>query len=72
LKADPAVAAPSFARQTRQPLRRLANAALLELTPFGRGFKLAGCTLQSGDAKLPPVAAKVMPTFAHMRSPGRL
>ncbi len=67
---DPAHVALSFARQTGQPCASC-HTAFPELTPFGRRSKLAGYTLQGGDAKFPPIAAMVMPAFTHMQSPGR-
>ena len=67
---DRAGAVPSFARQTGQPCASC-HTAFPELTPFGRRSKLAGYTLQGGDAKFPPIAAMVMPAFTHMQSPGR-
>jgi len=67
LTVEPASAVPSFARQTGQPCAAC-HTAFPELTPFGRRFKLGGYTMQGGDAKYPPVAVMVMPTFTHTQS----
>ena len=65
---DQAQAIPSFARQTGQPCAAC-HTAFPELTPFGRRFKLSGYTMQGGDAKLPPVALMLMPSFTHSEAP---
>ena len=64
---EPASAVPSFARQTGQPCAAC-HTVFPELTPFGRRFKLSGYTLQGGDAKLPPIAAMLIPTFTHTQA----
>ncbi|MBV8576466.1 MAG: hypothetical protein JOZ58_15725, partial [Acetobacteraceae bacterium] len=48
-----AVSLPLYARQTGQPCATC-HTAFLELTPFGRRFKLGGYTLGGGDWKGPP------------------
>lgn len=58
----PALAVPSFARQTGQPCAAC-HTDFPELTPFGRRFKLNGYTLEGGDSKLPPIAGVVQSTF---------
>lgn len=63
----PAEAVPSFARQTGQPCSAC-HTAFPELTAFGRRFKLSGYTLEGGDAKLPPLAAMLMPGYTHTKS----
>ena len=63
----PADAVPSFARQTGQPCAAC-HTAFPALTPFGRRFKLSGYTLEGGDAKLPPLAAMLMPGYTHTKS----
>lgn len=50
-----ALALPLYARQTGQPCATC-HTAFLELTPFGRRFKLGGYTLTGGDWKGPPFA----------------
>jgi hypothetical protein len=64
----PAVAIPSFARQTGQPCAAC-HTAFPELTPFGRRFKLSGYTLSGGTSKLPPFAAMLLPTYSHTQAP---
>jgi len=64
---QPASAVPSFARQTGQPCAAC-HTAFPELTPFGRRFKLSGYTMQGGDAKFPPVAVMIMPSFTHTQA----
>jgi hypothetical protein len=59
-----AVALPLYARQTGQPCATC-HTAFLELTPFGRRFKLGGYTLDGGDWKGPPFAVMLQPTFTH-------
>jgi hypothetical protein len=53
---EPAFAVPSFARQTGQA-RVGRHIAFPELTPFGRRFKLMGCTMQGGDRLRPAECA---------------
>jgi len=60
----PAAALPLYARQTGQP-RATCHSAFLELTPFGRRFKLGGYTLHGGDWKGPPFAVMLQPTFTN-------
>ena len=50
-----AVSLPLYARQTGQPCATC-HTAFLELTPFGRRFKLGGYTLDGADCKGPPFA----------------
>jgi hypothetical protein len=45
---------PLYARQTGQPCATC-HTAFLELTPFGRRFKLGGYTLGGGDWQGPPL-----------------
>src|SRR5215470_8088977 len=59
-----AVALPLYARQTGQPCATC-HTAFLELTPFGRRFKLGGYTLGGGDWSGPPFAVLLQPTFTH-------
>jgi hypothetical protein len=60
----PAMALPLYARQTGQPCATC-HTAFLELTPFGRRFKLGGYTLDGGDWKGPPFAVMLQPSFTH-------
>jgi hypothetical protein len=60
----PAAALPLYARQTGQPCATC-HTAFLELTPFGRRFKLGGYTLDGGDWKGPPFAVMLQPTFTN-------
>ncbi len=64
----PAVALPLYARQTGQPCATC-HTAFLELTPFGRRFKLGGYTLDGGDWKGPPFAVMLQPTFTNTQAP---
>ncbi|MBV8119186.1 MAG: hypothetical protein JO081_04510, partial [Alphaproteobacteria bacterium] len=64
----PALALPLYARQTGQPCATC-HTAFLELTPFGRRFKLGGYTLGGGDWKGPPFAVMLQPTFTHLQEP---
>ncbi len=57
-------ALPLYARQTGQPCATC-HTAFLELTPFGRRFKLGGYTLGGGDWKGPPFAVMLQPTFTN-------
>jgi hypothetical protein len=60
-----AVSLPLYARQTGQPCATC-HTAFLELTPFGRRFKLGGYTLGGGDWTGPPFAVMLQaPTFTH-------
>src|SRR5215468_11783809 len=59
-----AVALPLYARQTGQPCATC-HTAFLELTPFGRRFKLGGYTLGGGDWSGPPFAVMLQPTFTN-------
>ncbi|MBV8738730.1 MAG: cytochrome C [Alphaproteobacteria bacterium] len=63
-----AMALPLYARQTGQPCATC-HTAFLELTPFGRRFKLGGYTLGGGDWKGPPFAVMLQPTFTHLQEP---
>src|SRR5690348_13359308 len=64
LSARCAVALPLYARQTGQPCATC-HTAFLELTPFGRRFKLGGYTLGGGDWSGPPFAVMLQPTYTH-------
>src|SRR6201997_3613657 len=56
---------PLYARQTGQPCATC-HTAFLELTPFGRRFKLGGYTFGGGDWTGPPFAVMLQaPTFTH-------
>ena len=68
LSPRPAVSLPLYARQTGQPCATC-HTAFLELTPFGRRFKLGGYTLDGGDGKGPPFAVMLQPTFTNTQSP---
>jgi hypothetical protein len=63
-----AVSLPLYARQTGQPCATC-HTAFLELTPFGRRFKLGGYTLDGGDWKGPPFAVMLQPTFTNTQAP---
>jgi hypothetical protein len=63
----PALALPLYARQTGQPCATC-HTAFLELTPFGRRFKLGGYTLDGGDWKGPPFAVMLQPGFTHTQA----
>ena len=67
LSAPPAVSLPLYARQTGQTCATC-HAAFLELTPFGRRFKLGGYTLGGGDWKGPPFAVMLQPTFTNTQA----
>lgn len=58
------LALPLYARQTGQPCATC-HTAFLELTPFGRRFKLGGYTLRGGDWKGPPFAVMLQPAFTN-------
>jgi hypothetical protein len=59
-----AFALPLYARQTGQPCATC-HTAFLELTPFGRRFKLGAYTLDGGTWKGPPFAVMLQPTFTN-------
>ena len=60
-----ALSIPLYARQTGQPCATC-HTAFLELTPFGRRFKLGGYTLDGGDWNGPPFAVMLQaPTYTH-------
>src|SRR5215471_1763260 len=59
-----AVSLPLYARQTGQPCATC-HTAFLELTPFGRRFKLGGYTLGGGDWTGPPFAVTLQPSYTH-------
>jgi hypothetical protein len=61
---QPAASLPLYARQTGQPCATC-HTAFLELTPFGRRFKLSGYTMGGGDWKGPPFAVMLQPTFTN-------
>ena len=63
----PALSLPLYARQTGQPCATC-HTAFLELTPFGRRFKLGGYTLDGGDWKGPPFAVMLQPTFTNTQA----
>jgi len=57
---------PLYARQTGQPCATC-HTAFLELTPFGRRFKLGGYTLGGGDWTGPPFAVMLQaPTYTDL------
>ena len=60
----PAMAIPSFARQTGLTCGAC-HTAYPELNAFGREFKLNGYTFSGGNSKYPPFAAMVQPSFTH-------
>jgi hypothetical protein len=62
-----AVSLPLYARQTGQPCATC-HTAFLELTPFGRRFKLGGYTLGGGDWTGPPFAVMLQPTFTNTQA----
>ena len=62
-----AASLPLYARQTGQPCATC-HTAFLELTPFGRRFKLGGYTLDGGDWKGPPFAVMLQPTFTNTQA----
>src|SRR6266849_4666218 len=64
LSPRPAASLPLYARQTGQPCATC-HTAFLELTPFGRRFKLGGYTLGGGDWSGPPFAVMLQPTYTH-------
>jgi hypothetical protein len=68
LLARPAKALPLFARQTGEPCATC-HTAFLELTPFGRRFKLGGYQLKGGDWKGPPFAFFLQPGFTRTQAP---
>jgi hypothetical protein len=59
-----AASLPLYARQTGQPCATC-HTAFLELTPFGRRFKLGAYTLGGGDWNGPPFAVMLQPTFTN-------
>jgi hypothetical protein len=63
----PAAALPLYARQTGEPCASC-HTAFLELTPFGRRFKLQGYTLGGGKSSLPPFAVMLQSTFTHTQA----
>src|SRR5215469_940085 len=65
-----AVTLPLYARQTGQ-ICATCHTAFLELTPFGRRFKLGGYTLGGGDWKGPPFAVMLQPTFTNTQAAQR-
>ena len=65
LSPRPAASLPLYARQTGQTCATC-HTAFLELTPFGRRFKLGGYTLGGGDWTGPPFAVMLQaPTYTH-------
>jgi hypothetical protein len=66
-----AVSLPLYARQTGQPCATC-HTAFLELTPFGRRFKLGGYTLGGGDWTGPPLAVMLQaPRLLPTQKPDR-
>ncbi len=61
-------AVPSYTRQTGQPCTSC-HMTYVELTPFGRAFKLGGYTLSTGDRTFPPLSAVVQTSFTHTEAP---
>jgi|SRR5579875_552956 hypothetical protein len=61
----PAAALPLYARQTGLVCASC-HTAFLELTPFGRRFKLDGYTLGGGTSSLPAFAVMLQPSFTHI------
>src|SRR5215472_15623696 len=61
-------ALPLYARQTGEPCATC-HTAFLELTPFGRRFKLGAYTLGGGNWKGPPFAVFLQPGFTHLQEP---
>jgi len=59
-----AISLPLYARQKGQPCATC-HTAFLELTPFGRRFKLGGYALGGGDWQGPPFAVMLQPTFTN-------
>src|SRR3974377_950735 len=59
-----AISLPLYARQTGQPCATC-HTAFLELTPFGRRFKLGGYTLGGGDWTGAPFAAMLAAANSH-------
>lgn len=75
VRAPPALALPSFARQTGQPCGAC-HTGFPQLTPYGREFKLRGYTAGGGwDAHfgepgwVPPLSAQVIGSFTHTAAP---
>ena len=64
LSPRPAVSLPLYARQTGQPCATC-HTAFLDLTPFGRRFKLGGYTLGGDDWTGPPFAVMLQAFYAH-------
>jgi hypothetical protein len=64
LQSPAALGLPLYARQTGQPCATC-HTAFLELTPFGRRFKLGGYQLRGGDWQGPPFAVVLQPGFTH-------
>ncbi len=65
--APPALALPSYARQTGQQCAACHN-GFPELTPYGRLFKMNGYTFGGGQSDLPPVAAMEVTSFTHTQA----
>lgn len=74
LKAEPAWAVPSFARQTGQPCATCHNGAFPQLTPYGRQFKLNGYTaggtrchdnVAADPTPQIPISVMLVPTYTH-------
>ena len=62
-----AMSLPLYARQTGQPCATC-HTAFLELTPFGRRFKLGGYTPDGGDWMGPPFAVMLQPSFTNTQA----
>ena len=75
LRAGPASALPSFARQTGQPCATCHNGVFPQLTPYGRQFKLNGYTsggtrchdsVASDPTPQIPISVMLLPTYTHI------
>ncbi len=69
LSPEPAQAVPSFARQTGVSCYTC-HTVLMELTPFGRHFKLTGYTMSKGSKPyetFPPLAATVQGSYTEQK-----
>lgn len=60
----PALAVPSFARQTGLQCAAC-HTSFPQLTPFGRDFKLHGYTMSNDQSDMPPLAVMLQPSFTH-------
>jgi hypothetical protein len=63
--ASPAIAVPSYARQTGQACSGCHVGAMgPQLTAFGRQFKILGYTMQGGSSSLPPISAMMVASYS--------